>query len=94
MNRLYPIEWLLCGLWSLVWTSLAYIALTQRRITLGGKLGINTFDNHAATVVGLLALGCALGGVGWLLRTNRFHRQLRALLFVAWLGFCAFWFLR
>jgi hypothetical protein len=94
LNRLYPFEWLLCGVWTVVWTSLAYIALAQRHITLGGRLGIKTFDNDAATYVGLIALGSALAGVGWLLRTNRFHRLLRMLLLLAWLGFCGFWILR
>ena len=94
MNRLYPFEWLLCGIWTAVWTSLAYIALTERHITLGAgkyRLGGGTFDDETATVVGLIALGSALVGIGWLLRTNRFRRLLRMLLFVAWLGFCALW---
>jgi hypothetical protein len=94
MNSLYAFEWLLCAVWTLVWSSLSYIALAERHITLGaGKYGLGggTYDGPAAVFVGLTALGTAIGGGAWLLRTNRFRRQLWALLFVVWLGFCAFW---
>jgi hypothetical protein len=97
MNRLYPIEWGLCALWTLVWGSLAYIALTEGHVTLGGgraSLRFATFEGQHATFVGLALLGVAMVGIGWLLRTSRYRQLLRALLFLLWLAFCAFWIIQ
>ncbi|HEV3008414.1 MAG TPA: hypothetical protein VGX52_05215 [Burkholderiales bacterium] len=88
-HTLYPIEWVLCGVWTLVWCSLAYIALTGRGITLGaGKFGLGGghAEGAAAIAVGFIALGAAVCGIGWLLRVHRYRRLLRLGLLVGWLG--------
>jgi hypothetical protein len=88
-QRLYPFEWALCGVWVLVWGSLAYIALSEKHITLGaGKYGLGggTSDGAAAVAVGFAALAAAGAGVGWLLRTSRYRALLRSILVASWLG--------
>lgn len=88
-QRLHPIEWVFCGVWTLVWCSLAYIALTGGSITLGaGKFGLGGghAEGAAAIAVGFIALGAAVCGIGWLLRVHRYRRLLRLGLLVGWLG--------
>jgi hypothetical protein len=87
-QSLHPIEWVLCGVWTLVWCSLAYIALTGGSITLGaGKFGLGGGHVGAAAIaVGFIALGAAVCGIGWLLRVHRYRRLLRLGLLVGWLG--------
>jgi len=92
-QRLYWFEWVVCTLWALVWASVAYIALTEQRVTLGaGKAGLGGghYEAGGATLVGLLALGAAMAGVGWLLRTSPYRRALRVMLFFIWSAFVAF----
>lgn len=88
-QKLYAVEWVACTLWILVWGILGYIALTERSITLGGGksgLGSDHFDGAAAVAVGLVMLGMAAGGVGWLFRPSRYRLLLRSILFVVFLG--------
>lgn len=88
-NRLYPVEWICCALWVVFWATLAYVALTERSITLGGGRisHASRFDGGWAVGAGLTMAGIAAFGVGWLLRLNPYHRLLRFMLFVAWLIF-------
>lgn len=69
---LYRFEWVLCGLWTALWTSIAWIAFAKRH-------GI-------AAAAGFLALAAAAGGFWWLMRVNRYRRLLRFLLVTAWLA--------
>ena len=87
--KLPPIEWFLCIVWMLVWGSLAYIAFTERSLTLGGGkagLGSGHFEGTTAVVAGFVALGAAAGGLCWLLRVSRYRRLLRLALVIAWLA--------
>ena len=87
-QKLYTFEWVGCIVWTLVWGSLAYIALTERAITLGaGKFGLGGghSEGGAAIATGFLALGAAACGIGWLLRLSRYRRLLRFALFLCWL---------
>ncbi len=77
-QRLYWFEWMLCTLWTLVWGSVAYIALTEERLTLGagkGGLGNGHYEGGASILVGFVAPGAAMAGVGWLLRTSRYREH-------------------
>ena len=92
-QRLYWFEWILCTLWTVIWGGVAYIALTEQRVVLGaGKagLGAGQYEGAAALLVGLLALGAAIAGIGWLLRTNRYRRALRLVLLFTWIAFFAY----
>jgi len=87
-QKLDALEWFLCTLWTFVWGSLAYIALTEKSITLGaGKFGLGGghSEGGAAIATGFLALGAAACGIGWLFRLNRYRRLLRLTLFLCWL---------
>jgi hypothetical protein len=89
-RKIYAVEWFSCVMWILVWGSLAYIALTEKSITLGGAKGsVHTahFEGGPAVAVGLAMLGMAAGGIGWLLRLSRYRRLLRFVLFLLWLAF-------
>jgi hypothetical protein len=93
-NKLYAFEWAGCALWTIVWGSLAYIALTERSITLGaGKAGLGGghYEGYAAVLVGLTALAAAAGGIGWLFRLNAYCRLQRFALFVLWLSFSVYY---
>ena len=69
---LYRFEWVLCGLWSAAWMSIAWIAFTAR--------------HSMAVPAGFAALAAAAGGFWWLMRVNRYRRLLRFLLVTAWLA--------
>ena len=69
---LYRFEWVLCGLWTALWMSVAWIAFAKRQ-------GI-------AVAGGFLALAAAAGGFWWLMRVNRYRKLLRFLLVTAWLA--------
>jgi hypothetical protein len=84
-DRLQPIEWIGSILWTIFWGTLGYIAISERSITLGGRLGISHTQGLAAVLLGFLLLGASLIGVGWLLRLHPFERLLKMLLFVGWL---------
>ena len=94
--RLYVFEWVGCIAWTLVWGSLAYLALTERAITLGaGKFGLGGghSEGWAAIATGFLALGVAACGIGWLFRASPYRRLLRLVLLVCWLTGAAFYVL-
>jgi hypothetical protein len=87
--KLHPLEWFLCVVWILVWGSLAYIAFSERSLTLGGGkagLGGGHFEGTAAMAAGFIALGAAASGLWWLLRVSRYRRLLRLALILAWLA--------
>ena len=84
-NKLHPIEWVGSIAWAVFWGALAYLAITERSITLGGRLGITHYEGLAVVLLGFLLLGGALVGVGWLLRLHPFKRLLQLLLFLGWL---------
>jgi hypothetical protein len=88
-QKLYAFEWIGSVVWTLIWGSLAYIALTEKSITLGaGKFGLGGGHSEGATAiaVGFIALGAAACGVGWLFRLSRYRRLLRFILLVCWLA--------
>jgi hypothetical protein len=84
-NRLLPIEWFGSILWTVVWGSLAYIAITERSITVVGKLYMGHLDGIWAVIDGFASLGVSLLGVSWLLRVHPFKRLLQLILFMGWL---------
>mgnify|MGYP003462440824 FL=1 len=84
-NQLHPIEWVGSIAWAMFWGALAYLAISERSITLGGRLGVSHTEGLAAVLLGFLLLGGALVGVGWLLRLHPFKRLLQLLLFLGWL---------
>jgi len=93
-QRLYAFEWTGCAIWVFVWGSLAYIALTEKSITLGaGKFGLGGghYEGGAAIFVGIVALAAVAGGVGWLFRLNAFRRLQRFALFVLWLSIAVYY---
>jgi hypothetical protein len=84
-NRLLPIEWMGCTLWALFWSVLAYIAISEKSISLGGRFGINHNEGLSAVILGFLMLGVSLIGLSWLLRLHPFKRLLKLFLFLGWL---------
>ena len=84
-NHLHSIEWIGSIAWAIFWGTLAYIAISERNITLGGRLGISHTEGLAAVLLGFVLLGSALVGVGWLLRLHPFKRLLQLFLFLGWL---------
>lgn len=84
-NRLLPIEWIGSILWAFFWGVLAYIAISEKSITLGGRLGISHSEGLAAIVLGFFMLGASLFGASWLLRLHPFKRLLQLFLFLGWL---------
>jgi len=84
-NRLLPIEWVGSILWAVFWGALAYIAITEKSITLGGRLGVSHTEGLAAVLLGFILLGASLVGLGWLLRLHPFKRVLWLLIFLGWL---------
>ena len=85
-NRLDPLEKIGSIVWIVFWSVLAYIALTEQSITLGGRSGIHHYEGGWASGMGVLMIGAALIGVDWLARLNRWRRPLRLLLMAVWLG--------
>ena len=85
-NRLLPLEWIGAIAWIAFWSVLGYVAITEKNITLGGRLGISNVHGFAAVLLGLALIGVALLGVSWLLRLNPFRSMLQFLLLLAWLG--------
>ena len=84
-NHLHPIEWVGSIAWAVYCGSLAYIAISERKITLGGRLGISHLEGLSAVLAGFLFVGGALVGVSWLLRVHPFKRLLQLILFLGWL---------
>ena len=84
-NRLLPIEWIGSILWAVFWAVLAYIAISEKSITLGGRLGINHSEGLAAIILGFVMLGASFVGASWMLRLHPFKRLLHLLLFLGWL---------
>ena len=87
--KLHPMEWFLCVAWTLVWGSFAYMALTEKSLTLGGGkagLGGGHVEGAAAIAAGFVALGAAAGAIWWLLRVSRYRRLLRLMLILGWLS--------
>ncbi|NMM29192.1 MAG: hypothetical protein HHJ12_18435 [Glaciimonas sp.] len=84
-NQLFLFEWIGGIVWVIFWGSLAYIAISERSITLGGKGGITHFDGLWAESMGFILLGTSLLGVNVLLRIHPFKRLLQLLLFMGWL---------
>lgn len=84
-NRLLPIEWIASILWAVFWGVLAYIAISEKSITLGGRLGITHSEGLAAIIHGFIMLGASLLGASWLLRLHPFKRLLQLFLFLGWL---------
>ena len=84
-NRLLPIEWIGSTLWVVFWAVLAYIAISEQSISLGGRLGITHSEGLAAITHGFVMLGASLVGVAWMLRLHPFKRLWHLLLFLAWL---------
>ena len=84
-NQLFLFEWIGGIAWAILWGSLAYIAISERSITLGGKGGLKHFDGLWAVITGFTLLGTSLLGVNVLLRVHPFKRLLQLLLFLGWL---------
>lgn len=91
-NRLYLFEWVGGIAWAILWSSLAYIAISERSLTLGGKGGLKYYDGLWAVVMGFILLGTSLLGVNVLLRIHPFKRLLQLLLFLGWLGSIVIYF--
>ncbi len=91
-NRLLPVEWFGSILWIIVWGSLAYIAISEKSITVVGKLGVYHTEGLSAVTDGFVMLGASLMGVGWLLRLHAFKLLLRVFLFLGWLCGAAIYF--
>ena len=53
-NQLHPIEWVGSIAWAVFCGTLAYVAITERSITLGGRLGVTHFEGLAAVLLGFL----------------------------------------
>ena len=88
-QKLYTFEWVGWTLWSIFWSTLAYVALSRGSITLGaGKFGLGAghLEGTAATTIGFAMLGLAAIGIGRLFRLARYRQMLRFTLFVFWLG--------
>jgi len=84
-NRLHPIECIGSIVWSIFCVVLAYIAIHERSITLGGRNGITHSEGLSAVISGFTFIGAALLGVNWLLRLHAFKRLLQMLLILGWL---------
>ena len=87
-NKLFLFEWIGGIAWTIFWGSLAFIAISKRSITLGGKVGIAHFDGLWAVIMGFILLGASMLGLNVLLRTHPFKRLLQLLLLLGWL--CSF----
>jgi hypothetical protein len=84
-NQLFPFEWIGGIAWAVFWGILAYIAISERSITLGGRFGITHFDGLSAVTIGFILLGTSFLGVNVLLRTHPFKRLLQLILSGGWL---------
>jgi hypothetical protein len=85
-NRPSVLEHCVCCLWFACFASLAFIALSERSLALGGYADIRLGGGHAA-LVGLLLVGAALLMPALLLRYARFRRLLLAGIGLAYLVF-------
>jgi hypothetical protein len=57
--KLDPLEWFLCLVWIAVWSSLAYIAFTERSLTLGGgRAGLGGGHFEGTTAVAVASFAC------------------------------------
>lgn len=83
--------WLVSLISASVLSNLAYLALTEKRIVLGGKQGGATYEGAAASVVGFALFAVALLMLWRLTAGTRFSRISAWLLLVLWLV-CAGWF--
>ncbi|MBL0918603.1 MAG: hypothetical protein IBJ14_07875 [Hydrogenophaga sp.] len=84
--------WFLSIVTTFVLASLAYLALTQDRIVLGGKRGESVYEGMAATVVGFALLAVAFFSLWRLSARTRFARALGCSSVALWLLF-VFWFI-
>lgn len=90
-NRLPWIAWVFGLGGSTLFGMLAYIALTERSISLGNRLGISHSEGTAAAITGFLLLGAALFCVGVLFNFSRVRLQAHLLLTCLWLVGVAAW---
>ena len=88
------IEWFGALLFALVFGALAFLALTERNITVGGKTGIHHFEGTAAVNLGFGYLAVAIGSLGYLAKGCWLRVFIWAGLALVWLGIVAVYVLR
>lgn len=71
---------------AVVFGVMAYVALAEREISVGGRAGVAHFEGAAAVRVGFLFLAVTMGAVGYLAKGHRFRAWIWIGLGVAWSG--------
>ncbi|MDQ9170448.1 hypothetical protein Q8A64_08490 [Oxalobacteraceae bacterium R-40] len=88
--KVQPLVKVMAAIWILCFASLAFIALIEQEITLGGSRsgGTSHSEGLEAVITGFVLIGLALLGFSPLIEYNRWKHQLRILAVVIWLSFC------
>lgn len=71
---------------------MAWIALTEKHLTTGGRAGIHTSEGSAAVISGFFWLAAAIGFIGVGASFNRFKRLIRLALAIIWMSIVT-WYL-
>lgn len=75
-------------IWMGFWGALAYIAITERSISLGGRGGISHYEGTSAVFTGFFLLGVSILGIVPLIEFNPWKRHIKVMAFISWLAFC------
>lgn len=78
--------WFVSLLTASVFSGLAYFALVNGRIVLGGRNGISEYEGGASVVVAFLLLALAMFTLWRLARNTRFSRKFAGTLLSIWLA--------